>query len=235
MTDDIGVTKSRVFREAYEAGKKLPKVAEFIETLDHYIAVTKVILPGAKKSTTLVEIHPYDLERLVVEIRQEEIDVRKKLLAKKTRLKTQKIKDQKQLIASQAAAIITRDEQLQLLRDTVKQMQKRLKKVEKELLETETANNNALERADLLEARNNEYREEGKDQKKSIQGLKEELELLRSKNEKLHYNNGVLMRNIETMGDVDEERAPMRSATDVLRESTTRIRGNKPYPGSHPG
>lgn len=35
MTDNIGVTKSRVFREAYEAGKKLPKIAAFIDTLDH--------------------------------------------------------------------------------------------------------------------------------------------------------------------------------------------------------
>ena len=235
MTDNIGVTKSRVFREAYEAGKKLPKVAAFIETLDHYVAVTKVVLPGAKKSTTLVEIHPYDLERLVVEIRQEEIDVRKKLVTKKTRLKTQKINDQKELIASQAATITERDENLQLLRDTVKQMQKQLKKVEKDLLETETANIDALERVESLEARNNEYREEGKDQKKSIQALKQELESLRGQNEKLHHNNSVLMKNIEASGDVDEERPPMRSATDVQRESTAKIRGNKPWPGNHPG
>ena len=235
MTDNIGVTKSRVFREAYEAGKKLPKIAEFIDTLDHYVAVTKVVLPGAKRSTTLVEIHPYDLERLVVEVRQEEVDVRKKLLAKKTRLKTQKIKDQKELIASQAALLDERDEQLQLLKDTVKQMQKRLKRVEKELLETETANNDALERVALLEDSNNEYREEGKEQKKSIQGLKQELELLTGQNEKLQYNNSVLMKNIEAAGDADEGCPSMRSATDVQRESITKIRGNKPYPGSHPG
>jgi len=139
MTDsNVGKTKSRVFRTSYEAGKKLPDVAKFVCGLDHYLAITKVVLPGYKRATTLVEIQPHELERFLVEIREEERVVRKQLVKEKTRQKTQKIKDQKVLIESQEATITKLNDKFNELKGTASLAVKRTKKVEMELSKSAT-------------------------------------------------------------------------------------------------
>lgn len=137
MASSIGYIKKRVYREEYEAGKKLPKGWEVANDLGFYTSISTSQVEG-ERSKTQIEFSASKLDDLLEVVRAEhqaavEAPLQKKL---KARLKKSKEKD---------ASIAQLHLEIEKLK---KQHSSELKNSKKKLSESQAATQMAIEERD---------------------------------------------------------------------------------------
>lgn len=233
MKDTIGVTVSRVLRAEYEAGKKPPASAPYVDDLGFYYSVTQVLLPGKKNKTTLIEIKPAKLQALITSIQAEEREARAQLIDKKTRQKTRKIKNQTVLLAE-------KDEQIRAQTKKIKELAKILgttthktDSVERELArakhEKHEMHTQRMDALNLAHAKGKSIR----DMEHEIARLKSQLADADQLNRNLEKSNQALGKWANKAGNEDPN-PPIRTSSSITDGSSIKITSSKPYPNGGP-